>query len=266
MCDCGAPGKCDCATCAMATFCPWGMHGATAKMLRSGQRYDACSGWDAPECAISAGLYVGGSVMSCILNACVADVLAQKLRVRDHGESAEPGENIRDRHGINEAPLGDFCCHCWCHPCAVAQEHYQVKSALPPSDPYGGVPPTMYVQPVAQSMPQTYAGPAAPQQQPYAPQQQPHTMDDERAPKRAPSPSEGNTSSRGEAASSAGGTPPAKRMLFQHGEAAAREERRLLREAGDALAAKGGPRGKGKGNGGGKGGGGHGGARPPPWP
>ena len=56
----------------------------------------------------------------------------------------------------------------------MAQEHYQVKSALPPSDPYGGVPPTMYVQPVAQSMPQTYAGPAAPQQQPYAPQQQPH--------------------------------------------------------------------------------------------
>ena len=175
LCDCGAPGKCDCATCAMATFCPWGMHGATAKMLRSGQRYDACSGWDAPECAISAGLYVGGSVLSCILNACVADVCFTGLGGLSMISYTQfLRKNIRDRHGINDPPLGDFCCHCWCHPCAVAQEHYQVKCALPPPDPYGGVPPTMYVQPVAQSMPQAYAGPAAPQQQPYAPQQQPY--------------------------------------------------------------------------------------------
>ena len=159
----------------MATFCPWGMHGATAKMLRSGQRYDACSGWDAPECAISAGLYVGGSVLSCILNACVADVCFTGLGGLSMISYTQfLRKNIRDRHGINDPPLGDFCCHCWCHPCAVAQEHYQVKCALPPPDPYGGVPPTMYVQPVAQSMPQAYAGPAAPQQQPYAPQQQPH--------------------------------------------------------------------------------------------
>ena len=75
LCDCGAPDKCDCATCAMATFCPWGMRGATAKLLRSGQRYDAFSGRDAPARAISARLYTGRAVLSRTLNAYVAHVV-----------------------------------------------------------------------------------------------------------------------------------------------------------------------------------------------
>ena len=61
--DCGLPGKCDDATCAVATFCPWSLHGATAKMMRTGHRADACNGLDTRECAISAGLYVGGKLL-----------------------------------------------------------------------------------------------------------------------------------------------------------------------------------------------------------
>ena len=68
---------------------------------------------------------------------------------------------------------------------------------------------------------------------------------------------------------SADGTPSAKKTLFR-GEAAAKDERALLMEASDALAAKGSGRGKGKGHVGGKGGGrGRGDAPeppPPPWP
>jgi Cys-rich protein (TIGR01571 family) len=177
LCDCGAPGKCDCATCAMATFCPWGLHGATAKMMRTGHRYDACSGWDAPECAISAGLYVGGSILSCVLNATVGNYFSNYiggLSMISYTQFLR--KNVRERYGIEAPPLGDFCCHCWCTPCAAAQEHHEVKTRLPPPDPYGGVPHTMYVQPTAQSMgaPPPYAGPHAPQQQPYAPQQQPY--------------------------------------------------------------------------------------------
>ena len=171
MCDCGAPGKCDCATCAMATFCPWGLHGATAKMMRQGHRYDACNGWDAPECAISAGLYVGGSVLSTILNAVVGAYFSGIGGLSMIAYTQSLRKNIRDRRGIQDSPLSDFCCHCWCHPCAVAQEHYEVKCSLPPTVAYGVVPTTVVVQPVAQSMhaPQAYPG-----QQPHAPQHQPH--------------------------------------------------------------------------------------------
>ena len=170
LCDCGAPGKCDCATCAMATFCPWGLHGATAKMMRTGHRADACHGWDTRECAISAGLYVGGSILGCILNvflakgsyiiledaffSCIGDIsmISYTRTLR---------KKVRDRHGIDNPPLWDFCCHCWCMPCAAAQEHYEIKTHLSAPDPYGGMP-TIYAQPHAQSMH------TAPQ---YAPQQ-----------------------------------------------------------------------------------------------
>ena len=94
-------------------------------------------------------------------------------------------------------------------------------------------------------------------------------MDDERAPKRVlGSPSASSATSVG-ARCSADGTPSAKKTLFR-GEAAAKDERALLMEASDALAAKGSGRGKGKGHVGGKGGGrGRGDAPeppPPPWP
>ena len=156
----------------MATFCPWGLHGATAKMMRQGHRYEACNGWDAPECAISAGLYVGGSVLAAILPAVVGASYFSGiggLCMIAYTQSLR--KNIRDRRGIQDCPLSDFCCHCWCHPCAVAQEHYEVKCCLPPTVAHGVVPTTVIVQPVAQSMhaPQAYPG-----QQPHAPQHQPH--------------------------------------------------------------------------------------------
>ena len=176
LCDCGAPGKCDCATCAMATFCPWGLHGATAKMMRTGHRADACNGWDTPECAISAGLYVGGSILGCILNACLANggsAFSWIGGISMISYTQTLRKNVRDHHGIDNPPLGDFCCHCWCTPCAAAQEHYEIKTRLPAPDPYGGMP-TIYVQPHAQSMHMTPQ--YAPPQQPYAPQQQPYAL------------------------------------------------------------------------------------------
>ena len=108
------------------------------------------------------------------------------------------------------------------------------------------------------------------QQQQQPPQ--PQSMDDERAPKRAhgsTSPSSAATRTGADYAAAARGTgggegariPPSKKGLFL-GEAA-KEERRVLEEASDTLAAKGGGRGTGRGKGDGRGGasgGGRGGA------
>ena len=91
-------------------------------------------------------------------------------------------------------------------------------------------------------------------------------MDDERAPKRAPSPSHSvasggshKSASSHDDTRSAGGTPPAKKAHSGCGDVAAMEERMLLEDASDVMAAKGSARGKGKGWSG-KGGGGRGGA------
>ena len=70
--------------------------------------------------------------------------------------------NVRNRHGIiGENSCADFYTHCFCTPCAAAQEHYEVKTHLPAPDPYGGAP-TIYAKPHHQSM-------HAPQQPPNAP-------------------------------------------------------------------------------------------------
>ena len=94
----------------------------------------------------------------------------------------------------------------------------------------------------------------------------PQPMDDERAPKRAPSPSHSvasggshKSASSHDDTRSAGGTPPAKKAHSGCGDVAAMEERMLLEGASDVMAAKGSARGKGKGWSG-KGGGGRGGA------
>ena len=161
--DCGLPGKCDDATCAVATFCPWSLHGATAKMMRTGHRADACNGWDTRECAISAGLYVGGQILGGVLNAIVlADSFGWIGGASMASYTSTLRTNVRNRHGIiGENSCADFYTHCFCTPCAAAQEHYEVKTHLPAPDPYGGAP-TIYAKPHHQSM-------HAPQQPPNAP-------------------------------------------------------------------------------------------------
>ena len=168
--DCGLPGKCDDATCAVATFCPWSLHGATAKMMRTGHRADACNGWDTRECATAGCLCVGGTVLGCILNGLL---MSNGLGCSWIGGvsmiSYTQGlrKQVRQRHGVDDRVLADFCLHCWCHPCAAAQEHYEVKTRLPP--PETGMP-TMFVQPMQQGMHAPQYG----QQPQYAPQQTPY--------------------------------------------------------------------------------------------
>ena len=93
-------------------------------------------------------------------------------------------------------------------------------------------------------------------------------MDDERVagPKRPcePSSPSGAASEAGASEASSSGWAPPRKSLFR-GKAAAKGERMLLEAASDALAAKGGWRGKGKGHARGKGGGrGRGDASEPP--
>ena len=171
LCQCDAPGgKCDCSMCCAATLCPWTLHGATAKMMRTGYRTDACNGWDTRECATAGCLCVGGTVLGCILNGLL---MSNGLGCSWIGGvsmiSYTQGlrKQVRQRHGVDDRVLADFCLHCWCHPCAAAQEHYEVKTRLPP--PETGMP-TMFVQPMQQGMHAPQYG----QQPQYAPQQTPY--------------------------------------------------------------------------------------------
>ena len=34
---------------------------------------------------------------------------------------------LRQRHGVDDRVLADFCLHCWCHPCALCQEARALK-------------------------------------------------------------------------------------------------------------------------------------------
>ncbi len=124
------------------------------EVMRTGYRADACNGWDTRECAISAGLYVGGQILGGVLNAIGGASMASY--------TSTLRTNVRNRHGIiGENSFADCYTPCFCTPSAAAQEHYEVKTHLPAPDPYGGAP-TIYAKPHHKRM-------HAPQQPPNAP-------------------------------------------------------------------------------------------------
>lgn len=63
---------------------------------------------------------VGESCLLCGLSMCIPPVdLVTRTIVRG---------KIRDQKGIDGSVLGDFCCHLFLYPCALMQEHREMKS------------------------------------------------------------------------------------------------------------------------------------------
>jgi len=153
LCDCGAAGKCDCVTCATSTFCPWSILGANAKMMQTNRSVDPCDGWCTKECGISGGLYWGGQIVGCILGCCLDAYAAYAVGGIGYVSMVVYSQTLRNktrvRNGIEQGECVDCCAHFWCLPCAVAQEHYEIKVRLPRAVI---VAPTLYMRPAHQVM------------------------------------------------------------------------------------------------------------------
>ncbi|KAK4586020.1 hypothetical protein RGQ29_023268 [Quercus rubra] len=110
LCGCGEEGSTCCITCLL----PCITFGQIAEILDEGQS----------SCATQGCLY--GVLMSwecqCLL-------------------SCAYREKLRSKFGLPEQPCGDYCVHCCCGPCALCQEHAELRHrGLDPSKGWVGPP------------------------------------------------------------------------------------------------------------------------------
>ena len=125
------PSGMDCGLCASATFCPCFVIGANAKMLKTGYITGPCcddGGFGTNPCVYSGSLACLQGVAQTFISSALGTSATWFQLLPFY--SCHWRKAVREKLDIDGHPCTDFACHYFCMPCALCQEHVELKRQI----------------------------------------------------------------------------------------------------------------------------------------